>query len=92
MHHAGRISLIAALISWIALACSLVFGGLTGTVSATWLLHALASGALISAVFAVLFGIAAFARGAQRIAATIGLVLALGFLVTFTGAIWTVIK
>jgi hypothetical protein len=88
----GRLSLLAGLAAWIALACSFFFGGLSPTVSQTWVLHALSGGALVAALLAVILALVAISRASQRIAAFIGLAFGLLFLLMFTGAIWSLVK
>jgi ABC-type transport system involved in multi-copper enzyme maturation permease subunit len=92
MRHAGRISLVAGLLSWIALALSLVFGGLGPKVSETWMLRTLSGGALVAATLAVGLALVAMVNRSQRISALIGLGFGLLFLLMFTGAIWSLVK
>jgi hypothetical protein len=78
MDHAGRISLVFSLLSWIALACVLLFGGLGPTVTQTWIPFVLA--------------IVALARGPQRISGVFGLVISGAFLLIFTGAFYSLVR
>jgi len=92
MSHAGRLSIICGALSWIALACALIYGGLGPTVSETWLLRALSSGSAIMAAIGALLAIFALVRGPQRISGALGLILTAAFLLTFTGALFGLIS
>ena len=92
MDHAGRISLVFSLLSWIALACTLVFGGLGPTVTDTWMLRTLSGGSAIAALIAVVLAIVALARGPQRISGAFGLLISGAFLLIFTGAFYAMLR
>lgn len=92
MDHAGRVALAFSLLSWIALACVLLFGGLGPTVTQTWILHTLSGGSVITALIAFVLAIVALARGPQRISGALGLVISGAFLLIFTGAFYSLLR
>jgi hypothetical protein len=92
MEHAGRIALVFSLLSWIALACSLIFGGIGPTVAESWLLRTLNGGAVITSLLAVVLAFVALVRGPQRISGGVALFISGAFLLLFTGAIFLVLR
>ena len=85
MSHLGRASVVGALLSWGALVVVLVSGGLDPSPAHATRLQAVMLGALGLAAVTIGAAIVSLVRRRERIWATIGLVLALAFLILFTG-------
>jgi hypothetical protein len=86
MHdHLGRASLVGAVLSWSTLVVALLVGGLDPSPMNAERLRASMLSALCIAAIALAAAVVAIVRGPQRISATLGLVLALSFMVVFTG-------
>ena len=83
--HLGRASVAGAVLSWATLVVGLVFGGLDPSATGVERLNASMLSALCIAAIALAAAVVAIVRGPQRISATLGLVLALAFIVIFTG-------
>ena len=89
LDHLGRASVAGALLSWTTFAVGLVFGGLdypSAPDAEQWLLPSLLAAQCV-AVLAVAAAVVAVVRGPQRISATLGLVLALAYIV-LTAGVW----
>ena len=84
-NHLGRASVAGALLSWSTLVVGLVFGGLDASATNAERLKTSMLSALCMAAIALAAAVVAVVRGPQRISATLGLVLALAFIVLFTG-------
>jgi hypothetical protein len=84
-NHLGRASVAGALLSWSTLVVGLVFGGLDPSSPSAERLKASMLSALCIAAIALAAAVVAVVRGPQRISATLGLILALAFIVLFTG-------
>ena len=84
-NHLGRASVAGAVLSWSTLVVGLVFGGLDPSATSAERLKASMLSALCMAAIALAAAVVAVVRGPQRISATLGLVLALAFIVLFTG-------
>jgi hypothetical protein len=83
--HLGRLSAAGAVASWSTLVVALVSGGLDPSPAQAPRLQAVMAGALCIAALALVAAVVAVVRGPDRIWAMSGLVLALAFLVLFTG-------
>jgi hypothetical protein len=83
--HLGRMSVIGAVLSWSTLVIALVSGGIDPAPVHVQRLRASMLSALCIAAIALAAAVVAVVRGPQRISATMGLVLALAFIVVFTG-------
>jgi len=83
--HLGRVSVAGAVLSWSTLVVALVFGGLDPSPTDARRLKASLLSALCVAAISLGAAVVALVGGPQRIWATLGLVLALAFIVLFTG-------
>ena len=84
--HFGRLAFYGAVGSWAVMAFSLVASGLDPSPGRTRVLQALATGAVMAALAACGFGLAAIVRGTGRPSGALGLVLGVLFLLMFTSA------
>jgi hypothetical protein len=85
MTHLGRASVAGALVSWGLLVTSVVFGGLDPSPTRAMHLQAVMLSALSLAAIAIGAAVVSLVRRREHVWATIGLVLALAFLILFTG-------
>jgi hypothetical protein len=84
-NHLGPASVAGAVLSWTTLVVGIVFGGLDPSATSAERLKVSMLAALCMAAIALAAAVVAVVRGPQRIAAALGLVLALAFIVLFTG-------
>jgi hypothetical protein len=84
-NHLGRASVAGAVLTWATLVVALVFGSRDASGTGVERLKASMLSALCIAAIALVAALVAVVRGPQRISATLGLVLALAFIVLFTG-------
>ena len=83
--HLGLASVAGALLSWSTLVLAVAFGSLDPSPTDAQRLKASLLSALCAAAISLGAAVVALVRGPQRIWATLGLVLALAFIVLFTG-------
>ena len=87
----GKASLVGGITSWAILFASLLWGGLDPSISQAPILKAATVSALVIAFFAFILGLIALVRGPDRVFGALGLVLALLFLLYFTGFIFVIL-
>lgn len=88
--HVGQVSFLSAVVSWLILIVSLMLGGLDPSSGIAQMLQLAGGITLLLAIVALASGLAAIFYGRQRIYGIIGCVLAMIFLLFFTGAFWLV--
>jgi hypothetical protein len=81
----GLVSFLGGVLSWCTLMLAFVFGGLDPSPTQTPLLQAVSMGALVTAAMSSCLGVVALARGPKHLAALLGLITSLLFLLYFTG-------
>ena len=83
--HLGRASVIGAVLSWSTLVVALLSGGMDPSPVHAQRLKASMLSAACMAALALAATVVAIVRGPQRISAALGFVLAMAFIIAFTG-------